>query len=178
MFPVWHFSGLSHWGWVTRICISKLTVIASDNGLSPGRRQAIIWTSAGILLIRTSGTNFSEILSEICAFSFKKMHLKMASAKWRPFCLGHNVLMLRCCLTSYLGIPMIEIGRSQNSISIGNTLEILQSCTKPLTLSSLAKTTLTHLQPGKSWQHKHSPIANITLGLTAPGKAWVTKQYW
>ena len=47
--------------------------------LSPGRRQAIIWTNAGILLIRTLGTNFSEILSEIHVFSFKKMHLQMSS---------------------------------------------------------------------------------------------------
>ena len=52
--------------------VSKLTIIGSDNGLSPGRRQAIIWINAGILLIRTLGTNFSEILSEILAFSFKK----------------------------------------------------------------------------------------------------------
>ena len=42
---------LTHWGRVTHICISKLTIIGSDNGLSPGRRQAIIWTNAGILLI-------------------------------------------------------------------------------------------------------------------------------
>ena len=33
---------------VTQLCVSKLTIIGSDNGLSPGRRQAIIWTSAGI----------------------------------------------------------------------------------------------------------------------------------
>ena len=83
---------LTHWGRVTHICISKLTIIGSDNGLSPGQCQAIIWTNAGILLIRTSGTNFSEILSGIHAFLFKKMHLKMSSAKWRPFCLGLNVL--------------------------------------------------------------------------------------
>ena len=57
---------------MTHICISKLTIIGSDNGLSPGRRQAIIWTNAGILLIRTLGTNFSEILSEIRALSFKE----------------------------------------------------------------------------------------------------------
>ena len=44
------------------ICVSKQTIIGSDNGLSPGRRQAIIWTNAGILLIGTLGTNFSEIL--------------------------------------------------------------------------------------------------------------------
>ena len=83
---------LTHWGRVTHICVSKLTIIGSDNGLSPGRRQAIFWTNAGILLIWTLGTNFSEILSAIHAFSFKNMHLKMSSAKWRPFCLGLNVL--------------------------------------------------------------------------------------
>ena len=74
------------------ICIGKLTVIASDNGLSPGRRQAIIRTNAGILLIGPLGTNFSEILIGIQTLSFKKMHLKMSSAKWRPFCLCLNVL--------------------------------------------------------------------------------------
>ena len=85
-------NNLTHWGRVTHICVRKLSIIGSDNGLSPGRRQAIIWTNAGILLIWTLGTNFSEILIEIHAFSFKKMHLKMSSAKWRPFCLGLNVL--------------------------------------------------------------------------------------
>ena len=70
---------------MTHICVSKLTIIGSDNGLSPDRRQAIIWTNDGILLTWTLGTNFSEIFSEIYAFSFKKMHLKMSSAKWRPF---------------------------------------------------------------------------------------------
>ena len=53
---------------MTHIYVSKLAIIGSDNGLSPGRRQAIIWTNAGMLLIRTLGTNFSEIFSEICAF--------------------------------------------------------------------------------------------------------------
>ena len=43
-------SGL-HQGWVTNVCDSKLNIIGSDNGLSPGRRQAIIWTNAGMLLI-------------------------------------------------------------------------------------------------------------------------------
>ena len=83
---------LTHWGRVTHICVSDLTSIGSDNGLSPGRRQAIIRTNAGILLIRPLGTNFSEILIEILTFSFKKMRLKVSSAKWRPFCLGLNEL--------------------------------------------------------------------------------------
>ena len=86
---------LTHWGRVTHICVNKLTIIGSDNGLSPGRRQAIIWTNAGILLIGPLETNFSEILIRIQAFSFKKMHLKMSSGKWRPSCLGLNVLT--CC---------------------------------------------------------------------------------
>ena len=90
---------LTHWGRVTHICVSNQIIIGSDNGLSPGRRQAIIWTNAGILLIRTLGTNSSDFLSEIRAFSLKKMHLKMSSGKWRPSCLGLNVL-IRELLTS------------------------------------------------------------------------------
>ena len=83
---------LTHWDRVTHICVSKLTIIASDNGLSPGRRQAIIWTSAGILLIGPLGTNFSEILIGIMTFSFKKMHLKVSSVKWQPCFLSLKVL--------------------------------------------------------------------------------------
>ena len=81
-----------YWGRVTHICVSKLTIIGSGNGLSPGRRQAIIWNNAGILLIWPLQTNCSEILIEIHTFSFKKIHLKISSGKWRPFCLGLNVL--------------------------------------------------------------------------------------
>ena len=80
---------------MTHICVGTNTNIGSDNGLSPGRRQAIIWTNSGILLIGPLGTNFSGILSEIHIFSFKKIHLKMSSGKWRPFCLGLNVLIHR-----------------------------------------------------------------------------------
>ena len=83
---------LTHWGQATHICVSKLTIIASDNGSAPGRRQAIIWNDAGILSIGHLETNFSEILMEILTFSFKKMHLKVSSAKWWPFRLCLNVL--------------------------------------------------------------------------------------
>ena len=114
---------LTHWGWMTHICVIKVTIIGSNNGLSPGRCQAFIWTNAEILLIgplgtnfseilleiytfsfkkmhlkMSSGTNFSEILFEIYTFSFKKMHLKMSSGKWRPSCLGLNVLSHDPCL--------------------------------------------------------------------------------
>ena len=56
-----------------------------------GWRQAIIWTNGGIL-IGAQGINFNEILIKIHTFPLKKIHLKM-SVKWRPFCLGLNVLM-------------------------------------------------------------------------------------
>ena len=59
---------LTHWGWVTHICVSKLTNIGSDNGLSPDRRQATIWTNATVFLIRSLGTNFSEIGFKIDTF--------------------------------------------------------------------------------------------------------------
>ena len=41
----------THWGRVTHISVGKLTIIGSDNGLSPRRHQAIIWNNAGTLLI-------------------------------------------------------------------------------------------------------------------------------
>ena len=78
---------------MTYICVSKLIIIASNNGLSHGRHQAIIQTNAGLLVIGPLGTNFNEISIAIDTFSFKKMHFKVSSGKWRPFCLGLNVLM-------------------------------------------------------------------------------------
>ena len=54
------------------------------------------------ILILTLGTNFSEILSEIHAVLFKKMHLKMSSAKCQPFCLGLNVLNVDVCVICLL----------------------------------------------------------------------------
>ena len=89
----WYHFIKSHWGRVTHICVGKLAIIATDNGLSPGRHQAINWTNDGILLIGPLGTNFSEILFEILTFSFKKMRLKVSPAKRRPFCPGLDVLM-------------------------------------------------------------------------------------
>ena len=75
------------------ICVSKLNSIGSDNGLSPGRRQAIIWTNPAILLIWPLGTKFREMLIAIHTFSSKKIYLKMLSGKMaailsRPQCVN------------------------------------------------------------------------------------------
>ena len=104
---------------MTHICVGNLTIIGSDNGLSPGRRQAIIQTNAGILLIGPLGTNFSEILIGIQTFSIRKMHLKMSSAKWRPFCLGLNVLISewnKYPCQQYIGCQMAAIGTIQRGL--------------------------------------------------------------
>ena len=76
------FVWLTHWGRVPHICISKISIISSDIGLSPSQRQTITWTNAGILLIGYLGTNFGEIWIAICIFWFKKLHLKTPSGKW------------------------------------------------------------------------------------------------
>ena len=76
-----------HWGRVAHIFVSKLTIIHSDNGLSPDWHQAIIRTNAEKSLIRT----FSETQAEFVHFH-SKMHFKMSSAKCLQFCLGINVL--------------------------------------------------------------------------------------
>ena len=84
--------------------VSKLRCIGSDNGLSPGRRWAIIWPSAEILLIGPLGINYSEISIASNTFSSHlKMHLKMSSAKWRLFRFGLNELNKQC---------QREVGRS------------------------------------------------------------------
>ena len=82
------------------ICVSNLTTIGSDNGLSPGRRQANIWTNDEILSIGPLGTNFSEILIGIQTFSFKKMDsnvvFEMASILSWPQCvnMAHCLIMI------------------------------------------------------------------------------------
>ena len=66
--------------------------IGSGNGLSPDRHQAITWTNADLLIIGSLGTNCSEIGIKIQKFSFMKMHLKISSAKQKPFCPGGDEL--------------------------------------------------------------------------------------
>ena len=101
---------LNQWGPVTYICVGKPTINGSDNGLSPGRCQAIIWTSDGILLIGNLEINFREILISIHIFLFYKMHLKMSSAKWRQFCVKVCTPICRvwflCVFITVLIVPM------------------------------------------------------------------------
>ena len=106
---------LHHGGRVNYIWVSKFSIIGSDNGLSPGRLQAIIWTSDGGLLIRQLGRHLTEILIEMNIFSLKKLQLKKSSGYCWPFSLGLNVLtgngsekcsMSSCCEFGWFSIQL------------------------------------------------------------------------
>ena len=108
---------LTHWGRGMHIWVSKLTIIVSYNGLSPGRRQAIIRTSARLLLIGPLGTNFSEIFIGFQIFSLKKMYLNMPSANWRPFCLYFNVLRILVALSLSMMVRSSKLILCWNEVS-------------------------------------------------------------
>ena len=106
------FLALTHWGRMTHICSSELTIIGSDNGLSPGRRQAIIWTNAGISLIGPLGTNFNENSIEIHTLSLKKIHLKCRLADG-----GHFVSAPKCQVVFMWYIHDLKYRKSVHSSS-------------------------------------------------------------
>ena len=92
---------LTHWGRMTHICVSTLTIISSDNGLSPGRRQAIIWTNAWIMLIWTLKNKLQW--NENSWISFKKVHLKCRLENGEHFVSAS--VCLRCCQGPFLFRP-------------------------------------------------------------------------
>ena len=81
---------------VNDVCISKLTIIGSDNGLSPARHykplsgpvswNIVIWTLRNKLHWNVNKNYFHT-------FSFKK-----CIWKWRPFCFCLNVLNTLCSM--------------------------------------------------------------------------------
>ena len=92
-----HYGG---WIWIIKslrpgdICVSRLTIIGLHNGLSPGRYQAVNWTSAGILLIGPLETvKFKPKLIHFKQNAFKHVNWKMTAILSRPQCVnkGNNV---------------------------------------------------------------------------------------
>ena len=96
------------------ICVSTLTIIGSDYGLSPGRRKAIIWTNAGILLIRNSGTNFSEISNEIPLRWRHNGHNCVSNHQPRH-CLLNRLFKRRSKKTSKLRVTGLCVGNSSGT---------------------------------------------------------------
>ena len=141
---------LTHWGRATHICVIKLTIIGSENGLSPGRRQAILWTNAGISLIRPLGTNFNEILIEILIFLFKEMRLKVSSAKWRPFCLGLNVLITLFHPSQARMIKFVHCPPAPLSVALSNTQQLIWMKWGPNKMVDIQETSFWNAFP---WMH-------------------------
>ena len=94
--PFWSsFNVLTYWGRATHICANKLTTIGSVNGFSPGRRQAIIWSSAGILLIRPLEEISVKSLSKFIYFHSIKCIWKcrqeiVVAILFRPQCVKYD----------------------------------------------------------------------------------------
>ena len=103
---------------MTHIYVDNLTIIGSDNGLSPGRRQAIIWTNVGILLIEPLGTNFNEISIGIFIQenALQNGVCEMASILSRPQC-----------------VKFVVKGRIDNKTTLIQILALRQTGDKPLT---------------------------------------------
>ena len=118
------YKPLTHWGRVTHICVSKLAIIAPDVAWSAPSHNLNQWWN----IVNSNHRNKRQWkLKRNHIFSFKKMHLKISAAKWRPFCLGLNVLKWWSCISANTNI--------QNSCS-----QVDGSYTKPfhiLTISEL-----------------------------------------
>ena len=107
---------LIHWG--------KLTTIGSDNGLLPSWHQAIIWTSAGILLIGPLGTNLSEIFIRIHIFS-RRCIWKCCWENGDPFVSASiylsfsNCILLQCHYTKAFRqwSPLVNHQDDKNNLS-------------------------------------------------------------
>ena len=147
------FYWLTHWGRVTHISISNLTIIGSDNGLSPGRCQAITWTNTDLLSIGPLWTNVSEIQIEIQNFSFMKMYLKMLS---RPFCPRGNEL--------WNGVFFRDLGTKMRICPHEGTLHKKSTnkkvCVGPCFFDVLLAIHMTiHL---RVWWHHTTPMTGLT----------------
>ena len=90
--------GITHWGRVTHIRVGNLTIIGLDNGLSPNRRQAIIWTYAGILLFEPLRINLSGILYEMYCIIIQNNEFEQVVCKMAANCFAPNLKVMDCRL--------------------------------------------------------------------------------
>ena len=97
--PPRRWDHLTHWGRVTHICVSNLTIISSVNGLSPGRYQAIIWTNAGILLLDPD-----EQTTVKSSSIFKHFHSRKCVWKCHLGNGGHFVPASLCVNVNYINM--------------------------------------------------------------------------
>ena len=72
---------------MTHVCVGNLTIIGS-----PGRRQAIIWTSAGILLIGPLGEKLQWSFNQNSTTFIEENPFENVVCEMASFCLRLNVL--------------------------------------------------------------------------------------
>ena len=143
---------------MTHIWVGNRTIIGSDNGLSLCRRQAIIWSNAGILLIGSLGTNFGDILIEILTFSFKKKRLKVSVAELQPFCLGLNVLTLTTAVKKTLNIGQGWVYTPYKTAAViiypCHNLYCWSSpiCSKLIPMANVSSLYITHTRYAPGWR--------------------------
>ena len=117
---------------------SDAYIFGSDNGLSPVRRQAIIWTNDGILSIGPLGTNFSEILIKIHIFSlknaFENVVWKVVATSsrpqcvktWRPWRNGHHlqatfsypILRIKLYILIHISLTFVPCGTKDDKSAL------------------------------------------------------------
>ena len=155
---------------MTHICVSKLTIIGSDNGLLPGRRQAIIRTNARILLIGPLGTNFNEILIEIHKFPFKKIHFKMLSGKWRPYCLDLNALIEKSYLNDFLVVSWVMSVKNQQQEKVYIVAQwcmIISVIPHTVGHSFCSQNKSNHISCRDKWSVRWNPANTITIKISS-----------
>ena len=90
--PRWTHS-VTYWDRVTHICVGNLITIGSDNGLSPGRCQVIIWTNTGIHIVYWTTRNTPQWNVNRNSYIYIQGNTFVNVCKWRQFCLGLNMLI-------------------------------------------------------------------------------------
>ena len=185
---------LTHWGWVTHICVSKLIIIGSDNGLSPGRRQAITWTNVGILLIGPLGTKVREILSGIISFSFV---CETAAIMSRPQCVdsfspGQNGRhlpedIIKCVymneklyISIHISLKFVHKGPIDNIPALVQIMAWRRPGDKPLSEPMLTQITYAYMWHLGRWvklrSHEISFVHNICFSCSIVLKFWINDQ--
>ena len=109
---------LTHWGRGTHICVSKLTITGSGNGLSPGRRQAIIWTNDRNCWLDPWEQTSVKSESKFIRFHSGKCIWKCRLENGDPFYLGLNVLSKSYfCVLSYTMACMIKLKGTKSLVN-------------------------------------------------------------
>ena len=83
---------------MTHIRVGKITIIGSNNRLSPGRHLVIIWINVGISLIGPLRTKFSEILIFVQENVFKNVTCELASILFPSQCVKFRILLINICI--------------------------------------------------------------------------------